>query len=145
MRRSCTTWASWAFRNQILNKPAKPDPEEWEVIVSHPSVGVKILEPLHSFDEIDDWILYHHERIDGKGYYRLKADQIPLASRMIAIADTYSAIRMRRAYKEPKSHEEAVSLMREAEGKQLDRDLVDIFASIPREEVDACAPEQVIY
>lgn len=129
----------------ILNKPAKLDPEEWEVIVSHPSVGVKILEPLHSFDEIDDWILYHHERIDGKGYYKLKADQIPLASRMIAIADTYSAIRMRRSYKEPKDYGQAIALMREVSGKQLDSELLEIFAAIPEEEIAACYPERVAY
>ena len=129
----------------ILNKPAKLDPEEWEVIVSHPSVGVKSLKPLHSFDEIDDWILYHHERIDGKGYYKLKADQIPLASRMIAIADTYSAIRMRRSYKEPKDYGQAIALMREVSGKQLDSELLEIFAAIPEEEIAACYPERVAY
>ena len=129
----------------ILNKPTKLDPEEWEVIVSHPSVGVKILEPLHSFDEIDDWILYHHERIDGKGYYKLKADQIPLASRMIAIADTYSAIRMRRSYKEPKNYEQAIAMMQEVAGRQLDKDLMDIFAAIPKDEIAACYPERLVY
>ena len=129
----------------ILNKPTRLDPEEWEVIVSHPSVAVQLLEPLHSFDEIDNWILYHHERIDGKGYYKLKAEQIPLASRLIAIADTYSAIRMRRSYKEPKAHEEAVAAMKEVAGKQLDADLLDIFVSIPKAEVDACIPERVVY
>lgn len=130
---------------KILNKPTKLDPEEWEVVVSHPSVGVKILEPLHSFDEIDDWILYHHERIDGKGYYKLKAEQIPLPSRMIAIADTFSAIRMRRSYKEPKNDEQAIAMMQEVAGKQLDQELMDIFVSIPKEEVDACYPERVAY
>ena len=109
----------------ILNKPTRLDPEEWEVIVSHPSVAVQLLEPLHSFDEIDDWILYHHERIDGKGYYKLKADQIPLASRIIAITDAYSAIRMRRSYKEPKTYEEAVVILKEVSGTQLDPELLD--------------------
>ena len=129
----------------ILNKPTRLDPEEWEVIVSHPSVGVQLLEPLRSFDEIDDWILYHHERIDGKGYYKLKAEQIPLAARILAVADTYSAIRMRRSYKEPKTHEQAIEAMKEVAGKQLDPGLLDIFISIPKEEVDACYPEKVIY
>lgn len=129
----------------ILNKPTRLDPEEWEVIVSHPSVGVQLLEPLRSFNEIDDWILYHHERIDGKGYYKLKAEQIPLAARILAVADTYSAIRMRRSYKEPKTHEQAIEAMKEVAGKQLDPGLLDIFISIPKEEVDACYPEKVIY
>ena len=129
----------------ILNKPASLDPDEWEVVVKHPSVAIKILSPLHSFDDIKDWILYHHERIDGKGYYKLKADQIPLASRIIAITDTYSAIRMRRSYKEPKTYEEAVEIMRSVAGTQLDPELLDIFLSIPQDKIDQCMPEKVKY
>lgn len=129
----------------ILNKPAKLDPEEWEVVFTHPAVGVKILKPLHSFDNITDWILYHHERIDGKGYYKLAADKIPLASRMIAIADTYSAITMRRSYKNEKTHEEAIAIMQEVAGTQLDKDLMDIFAAIPKEELEKCIPQRVSY
>ena len=129
----------------ILNKPAKLNPEEWEVIVTHPSVGVKILEPLHSFEEIDEWILYHHERIDGKGYYKLKGDQIPLPARIIAVTDTYSAIRMRRSYKDAKTYEQAIAMMKEVSGTQLDKDLLEIFFSIPKQEVDACYPDMVSY
>ena len=129
----------------ILNKPAKLDPEEWEVVVRHPATGVKILKPLHSFDNITDWILYHHERVDGKGYYRLVGDQIPLAARMISITDTYSAITMRRAYKLAKTHEEAVTAMKEVSGAQLDSKLLDIFLTIPKEELQNCIPQRVNY
>lgn len=129
----------------ILNKPAKLDPEEWEVIVKHPAVGVTILKPLHSFDNIKDWILYHHERMDGKGYYKLDGSQIPLAARMISITDTYSAITMRRSYKDAKTHEEAIRIMQEVSGKQLDPDLLNIFVNIPKEEVERCIPEKVDY
>ena len=129
----------------ILNKPTKLDPEEWEVVVRHPATGVRILKPLHSFDNITDWILYHHERVDGKGYYRLSAEEIPLAARIIAIADTYSAITMRRAYKLAKTHEEAVAAMEEVAGAQLDRELLDIFLSIPKEELQNCIPQRVNY
>ena len=129
----------------ILNKPAKLDPEEWEVVVRHPATGVKILKPLRSFDNIADWILYHHERVDGKGYYRLVGDQIPLPARLIAITDTYSAITMRRAYKLAKTHEEAISAMKEVAGAQLDRELFDIFLTIPKEELQACIPQRVNY
>ncbi len=78
----------------ILNKPAKLSDEEWKVMRQHPEMGVKILKPLHTFDGIADWILYHHERIDGNGYYKLPGDKIPLASKIIAVSDTYSAITM---------------------------------------------------
>jgi len=129
----------------ILNKPAKLNPEEWEVVVTHPEVGVRILKPLHSFDNIRDWILYHHERVDGKGYYKLKGDEIPLAARIIAITDTYSAIRMQRSYKDAKTYEEAMAIIKEVGGTQLDQELLDIFVNIPKEELEKCMPEKVNY
>lgn len=129
----------------ILNKPAKLNEEEWEVMRSHPRVGVQILEPLHTFDHIADWILYHHERIDGDGYYKLQGDEIPLAARIIAIADTYSAITMRRSYKEPRTHEDAMKILQEVAGTQLDAELVKVFLTIPKEELVKCIPEKVKY
>lgn len=129
----------------ILNKPAKLTDDEWTVMKSHPKVGVKIMAPLATFETISDWILYHHERVDGKGYYGLKAEEIPTASKIIAIADTYSAITMRRAYKEPQTHETAIEIIKEVAGTQLDKDLVDIFVMIPKEELVSCMPEKVQY
>ena len=129
----------------ILNKPAKLDDEEWKVMRNHPRTGVKILRPLHSFENIFPWIEYHHERPDGQGYYGLKGDEIPLAARIISIADTYSAITMRRSYKAPRTHEEAVQILREVAGTQLDQNLVNIFLTIPKEELERCMPETVKY
>lgn len=127
----------------ILNKPDKLDESEWEVMRAHPKVGVKILHPLKNFASISDWILYHHERADGNGYYHVKMDEIPLAARIIAIADTYSAITMKRAYKEACTHEEAIKIIKEVAGTQLDKDLVDIFLTIPQNELENCRPEKV--
>jgi len=127
----------------ILNKPAKLDDSEWDIMKKHPSIGVQILEPLSSFKHIMPWIMYHHERIDGKGYYGLKGDEIPLASRIIAVADTYSAITMRRSYKSPHTHEEAIKMMKEAAGTQLDEELVEIFAQIPKEKVMKCTAKML--
>ena len=129
----------------ILNKPAKLTEEEWEVMRTHPKVGVKILQPLSTFASISDWILYHHERVDGNGYYKVKFEDIPIAARIIAIADTYSAITMRRSYKKPMSHDDAVRIISEVSGTQLDKDLVDIFLTIPKEELEKCIPAQVQY
>lgn len=129
----------------ILNKPAKLTEEEWEIMRSHPKVGVRILKPLHTFDNIADWILYHHERMDGKGYYKVKGEDIPLAARIIAIADTYSAITMRRSYKEPRTHEDAIRIIKEVAGTQLDAELVEVFLTIPKEELERCIPEKVKY
>ena len=128
----------------ILNKPAKLTDEEWEIMKTHPKVGVSILEEaLPSFKAILPWIEYHHERIDGKGYYGIPGNQIPYAAKVIAVADTYSAITMRRSYKDPRTHEDAINIMKEVAGTQLDADLVNILCSIPKEQLMACVPEMV--
>ena len=110
---------------------------------NHPKIGVKFLEPIESFEKVSPWILYHHERVDGKGYYGKYADEVPFVSKMLAICDTYSAITMRRSYKEPRTHEEAIKIIREVAGTQLDSELVDIFVNIPKEELEKCIPEKI--
>lgn len=124
----------------VLNKPGKLDEEEWSLMHNHPKIAVKILEPLSSFNFIRNWILYHHERIDGKGYYSIPKEQIPLAAKIISVADTYSAITMARSYKPEKSYEEAIAIIKDVAGTQLDKQIVDIFCSIPKEEVEKCKP-----
>ncbi len=127
----------------VLNKPGKLDEEEWKMMKQHPALGPRILRSLHSFDEIMPWIEYHHERIDGKGYYGLKDEEIPYAAKIIAVADTYSAITMKRSYKDARSYEEAIDILKEVRGTQLDAGLVDIFCKIPKEEIEACVPSNV--
>ena len=129
----------------ILNKPAALSDEEWKVMRTHPQVGVKLLKPLKSFDSITDWVLYHHERIDGNGYYKKPEGEIPVEAKILAIADTYSAITMRRSYKAPRTHEDAIRIITEVAGTQLDKELVDIFIQIPKEELEQCMPVQVKY
>ena len=123
----------------ILNKPGKLNEEEWEQMRRHPEISVKILKPLSSFDFIRNWILYHHERIDGKGYLKIPKEQIPLAARIISVADTYSAITMARSYKPSHTYEEAIAIIKDVAGTQLDKEIVDIFCSIPKDEVEGCA------
>lgn len=127
----------------ILNKPGKLDDEEWGVMKQHPKIAMDLLRTLPSFDEIKEWILYHHERIDGKGYYGLPGEDIPMAARIIAVCDTYSAITMRRSYKDKRTHEEAMDIIKDVSGSQLDPDIVAVFMTIPKEELQACTPETV--
>ncbi len=127
----------------ILNKPGKLDAGEWEVMKQHPKIAMDLLRTLPSFDEIKDWILYHHERIDGNGYYGIPGDEIPMAARIIAVCDTYSAITMRRSYKDKKTHEEAMEIISDVAGTQLDPDIVRIFMTIPKDELKACTPKMV--
>ena len=127
----------------ILNKPGKLDPDEWDVMKQHPRIAMDLLKTLPSFEEIKDWILYHHERIDGKGYYGIPGDKIPMAARIIAVCDTYSAITMRRSYKDKRTYEEAIGIIKDVAGSQLDKDIVSIFMKIPKEELYLCTPETV--
>ena len=127
----------------ILNKPGKLDDQEWVQMRNHPKIAVKILEPLSSFNFIRNWILYHHERIDGKGYYSIPDEEIPLAAKIITVADTYSAITMARSYKPGKPHEEAIAIIKDVAGTQLDKQIVDIFCQIPKDEVEKCVPENL--
>ncbi|MBR3635698.1 MAG: HD domain-containing protein, partial [Lachnospiraceae bacterium] len=128
---------------KILNKPAKLSDEEWDIMKTHPKLGVNILKPLGSFSEILPWIEYHHERLSGKGYYGIPDSQIPYAAKIIAVADTYAAITMRRSYKPPRAHEEAIKIMKEVSGEQLDQDLVEIFCNIPKIDLLEAVPETV--
>lgn len=125
---------------RILNKPSKLDDDEWAIMKKHPRISTDILSSVSSFKNIENWVLYHHERIDGRGYYGIPGETIPFAAKMIAVADTYSAITMRRSYKDSKSHEQAVAVLQEVKGKQLDSELVDIFCTIDPEKLSACAP-----
>ncbi|MBQ7242798.1 MAG: HD domain-containing protein [Bacilli bacterium] len=126
---------------EILNKEGNLTEEEEAIMRTHPQVGVRLLRPIRSFDLIADWILYHHERVDGQGYYYKSADSIPVPSKIIAIIDAYSAITMGRVYSAPKTYEEAVEIIKSNAGIKYDEELVDIFLSIPKEEILACAPK----
>ena len=122
----------------VLTKSGKLTKDEMDLIRRHPEICVKIIGSLGSFSMISDWILYHHERVDGNGYHGLKGGEIPLASRVIAIADTYSALTMDRTYKASLSYDEAILEIKQAAGTQLDSDLVGYFCEIPKHRLEDC-------
>ena len=122
--------------DHILNKEGKLDANEWDIMRQHPANG-KVLLDNAGCAEIGDWILYHHERMDGRGYYGLQGAHIPLESRIIAVADTFSALRTYRIYRPAKSLEETLRLMRASAGTQLDADLVACFLSVDAESIAA--------
>ncbi|MCR4734678.1 MAG: HD domain-containing protein [Treponema sp.] len=123
---------------EIIDKDGKLSPEEWALIRRHPEIGRKILSSIPSFELICTWIKYHHERVDGGGYYKLKQDEIPYASRILALADTYSALTMIRSYKAALPYESAISELKLVSGSQLDKELVDLFCSIPINRIENC-------
>ncbi|MBQ4646614.1 MAG: response regulator [Candidatus Gastranaerophilales bacterium] len=116
---------------EILNKTQKLSDEEYEKIKMHVHYSVKILEDIKQLSEITEIIKYHHEYYNGCGYpYGLKGDQIPLGSRIIAIADAYDSMISNRAYRKSLTSDEALKIIEQGAGKQFDPDLVEIFKSI---------------
>ncbi len=84
----------------ILNKKEKLNEREWEVIKTHPQLGADILSRSAHLAEMNDIILYHHERFDGLGYPAgLKGERIPLGARIIAICDSIDAMASNRVYR----------------------------------------------
>lgn len=120
----------------ILNKKTPLDANEYDQIKKHVDYGSRILESFDVFDKILPWIKYHHERIDGNGYYRLKWDEIPIESKIIAVADTYSAITTDRVYKERLTHKEALEILKSISGTQLDSEIVEIFVKVEKEKLE---------
>jgi len=127
----------------ILNKPGKLSESEFDIIKTHPKIGNDIIKNISGLDEISGWILYHHERVDGKGYYKISKEKIPLEARIIAVADTFSALVTNRPYREGMKYEKTVEIMKECSGKQLDSAILDTFLNIPIEELDKCMPNNL--
>ena len=115
----------------ILNKPEALDPEESEEMKKHPEIGYRILLSVPEFSEVAESILAHHERWDGKGYPRgLKGDQIPLQARIITVADTFEAMTSDRTYRKAVSREEAITVLHEIAGTQLDPSITTAFIGL---------------
>jgi len=114
----------------ILLKPGKLTPEERKIMEQHTIIGAKILEGSKAEILVKSSIiaLTHHEKYDGSGYPRgLKAENIPIEGRIVAIADVYDALSSKRPYKEAFPEERVLSIMRESRGTHFDPGLLDVF------------------
>jgi diguanylate cyclase (GGDEF)-like protein len=116
----------------VLTKPSKLTETEFKIIQQHPSIGVeKILEPNPLLHDLIPIVKYHHEQWNGKGYpCGLKGEDIPLAARIVAIADTYHALISDRPYRKGMTVEKACSILEEGAGIQWDKELVRQFIVI---------------
>jgi response regulator RpfG family c-di-GMP phosphodiesterase len=115
-------------REAVLNKPGRLSDEEFADIVRHPDTAVRILEPIPFFRPLLPAILHHHEQFDGKGYpSRLAGSRIPLASRIMSIADTFDAMTSTRAYRRALPVADAIAEIRRCSGTQFDPDIVPAF------------------
>jgi len=116
--------------DDILNKEGPLESWEWEIMREHTINGAYIM-ATYPHPMAKQIALTHHERWDGSGYpYRISEDMIPLAGRIVAIADVYDALRMKRSYKEPFPHENAMEIISESSGTQFDPALIEYFISI---------------
>jgi diguanylate cyclase (GGDEF)-like protein len=120
-----------AVPDAILDKPAPLTSAEWRSVVQHPRIGQVILEHAAALRDAVPIILHHHERFAGHGYpYGLRATEIPLGARIVAIADAYDAMTHDRPYKRAISHDAAIIELREHAGTQFDPDLVALFCDM---------------
>jgi len=117
--------------DNILNKPSKLQPHEYNIVKNHSRMGYDILMKSKNLKDIAIIVLYHHERWDGKGYPEgLKEKEIPLASRIIAISDSIDAMISERPYKKSLSWDECKKEVESNKGIQFDPCLVNIIESL---------------
>ncbi|MGI5971482.1 MAG: PAS domain S-box protein [Oscillospiraceae bacterium] len=115
---------------EILNKSGKLDNSEWEIMKRHSEKGARILENSVEYRDIAEIVLFHHEHFDGSGYPKgLKGKEIPIESRIIAVADTYDAMTNERPYRKILSKEDAIRELKSCSGSQLDPEIVRLFIS----------------
>ena len=112
----------------ILNKSGKLNDKEMFMIRKHPEAGWRILNSVMAYTELSEFIMMHHEWVNGSGYPRgLKGDTIPLESRLLAIVDAYDVMTNPTSYKTPLSIQDAKSELNKYSGSQFDPFLVKMF------------------
>ena len=117
--------------DEVLNKTSRLSTEEWNLIQQHTTNGAMLLKNFTILPEINDAVLYHHERYDGTGYMnRMSGKNIPLVARMVGIADAYDAMNTNRCYRLKFSEERIISELERCRGKQFDPDIVPYLISM---------------
>ncbi len=118
---------------ELFNKKEKLSQEDWEKLQNHPNVGVSILMSINFLSEVVPYINYHKERWDGTGEPEgLKGRSIPLGSRIIAIADAYSAMVSERKYRNAMSKEKALEIIKEEAGTKWDPEIVEYLVNLKK-------------
>ena len=116
--------------DQILLKPGRLEPSEFEIMKQHAEIGYRILagssSELLNLAATIAWT--HHEKFDGTGYPRgLVGEQIPIEGRIAAVADVFDALTSARVYKPAMPNERSLNILREGRGKHFDPEVLDAF------------------
>ncbi|MCL6611562.1 MAG: HD domain-containing protein [Peptococcaceae bacterium] len=118
----------------VLNKEGPLTGEEYELIMGHSRIGANILARISWLNDIVPIVEAHHERYNGNGYpMGLKGDQIPVLSRILAVADAFDAMTSDRSYRKAFSLEKAVGELKRNAGTQFDPEVVDVFIDLLKE------------
>jgi HD-GYP domain-containing protein (c-di-GMP phosphodiesterase class II) len=116
------------IRDAILLKPASLTMDEFRIMKTHVVLGADIISQSDSLKHCLEPILFHHERIDGKGYpHGLAGEDIPLIAKITCVVDSYDAMTTNRIYTPAKSPEEAMAELKRCAGTQFDNEVVEAF------------------
>ncbi|GAB6877597.1 hypothetical protein JCM13210_23250 [Thermaerobacter litoralis] len=134
-------------RDEILNKPGKYSPEEYEEMKKHPVIGARIVDGVHSLETVAYWIRHHHERYDGTGYPDgLSGEDIPLGARIIAVADAFDAMLYDRPYKAGRPLPEVIEELKRCSGTHFDPRIVEVLLELisePERVADLTRPPEL--
>lgn len=121
--------------DNILLKPGSLDDEEWKIMRQHPQIGQRILLSVPFLKDSAEIVYCHHEKYDGSGYSRgLEKEQIPIESRVFAVADVFDALTSNRPYRQGMSYEETKDLIEKESGKHFDPKVVEAFMRVSSSE-----------
>lgn len=126
------------IRDDILLKPCALTKDEYDRIKKHPEIGARILEPARVLHSIIPIVLHHHEHYNGKGYPQgLRGEKIPLAARIVSLADAFEAMTSGRPYRKPVALHIALEEIQLQSGKQFDPYLGQNFVEMIMEDVSS--------